>query len=120
MEVPDAGLYQEEDRPRAQKGLAAMITRMDEGVGRIFESWQRLGIDEQTIVFFSSDNGPPALRVATTRFFDSNRPLQGYKRLLHDGGIRVPVIVRWPDRVPAGTTSDLAWRFADFLPTAAE
>lgn len=120
MEVPDASLYQEEDWPGPQKGLAAMITRMDEGVGRIFESLQRLGIDERTIVFFSSDNGPHREGGNDPFFFDSNGPLQGYKRSLHDGGIRVPMLVRWPGRIPAGTTSDLVWYFADFLPTAAE
>ena len=120
MEVPDAGDYQDEDWPGPQKGTAAMITRMDAGIGLLFERLASLGIDERTIVFFSSDNGPHAEGGNDPFFFDSNGPLQGYKRSLHDGGIRVPTIVRWPGRVPAGTVSDLVWYFADFLATAAE
>ena len=120
MEVPEAGIYQNEDWPGPQKGTAAMITRMDAGIGRILDRLQSLGIDEQTLVFFSSDNGPHAEGGNDPFFFDSNGPLQGYKRSLHDGGIRVPTIVRWPEHVPAGTVSDVPWYFADFLPTVAE
>ena len=120
MEVPDAGIYADEDWPGPQKGTAAMITRMDAGVGQVFATLKRLGIDERTIVFFSSDNGPHAEGGNDPHFFDSNGPLQGYKRSLHDGGIRVPMIVRWPGQVPAESASDLPWYFADFLPTVAE
>ena len=120
MEVPDAGAYQDEDWPGPQKGTAAMITRMDESVGELFAKLAALGIDERTLVFFSSDNGPHAEGGNDPFFFDSNGPLQGYKRSLHDGGIRVPAIARWPERIPAGTVSDLVWYFADFLPTVAE
>lgn len=120
MEVPDAGEYAATDWPGPQKGTAAMITRMDADIGRVFAMLKELGIDGRTIVFFSSDNGPHAEGGNDPHFFDSNGPLQGYKRSLHDGGIRVPMIVRWPDKVPAGSVSDLPWYFADFLPTVAE
>ena len=120
MEVPDVGPYTGEDWPGPQKGTAAMITRLDAGVGQIFDSLARLGIDERTIVFFSSDNGPHAEGGNDPFFFDSNGPLQGYKRSLHDGGIRVPTIVRWPGRIEAGAVSGFVWYFADFLPTVAE
>lgn len=120
MEVPDAGEYADTDWPGPQKGTAAMITRMDADIGRVFATLSDLGIDDRTIVFFSSDNGPHAEGGNDPHFFDSNGPLQGYKRSLHDGGIRVPMIVRWPDKVPAGSVSDLPWYFADFLPTVAE
>ncbi len=120
MEVPDAGEYQDEDWPGPQKGTAAMITRMDAGVGDLFGLLAELGIDHRTIVFFSSDNGPHAEGGNDPFFFDSNGPLQGYKRSLHDGGIRVPMIVRWPSRIPSGAVSDLPWYFADFLPTVAD
>ncbi|MDE0623266.1 MAG: arylsulfatase [Bryobacterales bacterium] len=120
MEVPDAGQYEGEDWPGPQKGTAAMISRLDEGVGRVFAALRRLGVDERTVVFFSSDNGPHAEGGNDPFFFDSNGPLQGYKRSLHDGGIRVPTIVRWPGRVRAGSVSDFPWYFADFLPTAAD
>ena len=120
MEVPDAGIYADKEWPGPQKGTAAMITRMDADVGRLFETLKRLGIDERTLVFFTSDNGPHAEGGNDPRFFHSSGPLQGYKRSLHDGGIRVPMIVRWPGRVPSGRVSDMPWYFADFLPTVAE
>lgn len=120
MEIPDAGQYQGEDWPGPQKGTAAMISHLDEGVGQVFAALRRLGVDERTVVFFSSDNGPHAEGGNDPFFFDSNGPLQGYKRSLHDGGIRVPTIVRWPGRVRAGSVSESPWYFADFLPTVAD
>ena len=120
MEVPDAGVYRDRDWPGPQKGTAAMISRMDADVGRLLARLKEHGIDENTIVFFTSDNGPHKEGGNDPFFFDSNGPLQGYKRSLHDGGIRVPMVVRWPGRVAAGAVSDLVWYFADFLPTAAE
>ena len=120
MEVPDAGIYADKDWPGPQKGAAAMISYMDAGIGRLFDALKRHGIDEDTLVFFTSDNGPHREGGNDPFFFDSNGPLQGYKRSLHDGGIRVPMIVRWPGRTPAGATSDFVWYFADFLPTVAD
>lgn len=120
MEVPDFGLYANRDWPKPQKGHAAMITRMDSDVGRLFDLLKSLKIDNNTIVFFTSDNGPHKEGGADPEFFHSSGPLQGYKRSLHDGGIRVPGIVRWPGKVKAGSESDLPWAFWDFLPTAAE
>ena len=120
MEVPDAGEYQDEDWPGPQKGTAAMITRMDAGIGQLFEKLATQGIDQRTVVFFSSDNGPHAEGGNDPFFFDSNGPLQGYKRSLHDGGIRVPTIAHWPGRIPAGSVSGTVWYFADFLPTVAD
>jgi arylsulfatase A-like enzyme len=120
MEVPSFGPYAERDWPEPQKGHAAMITRMDGDIGRVFAKLKELEIDRQTIVFFSSDNGPHKEGGGDPTFFHSAGPLQGYKRSLHDGGIRVPMIVRCPGRIKPGATSDLAWAFWDFLPTAAE
>jgi len=120
MEVPDAGAYQKKDWPGPQKGTAAMISRMDKDVGRLFESLKQHGIDDNTIVFFSSDNGPHKEGGNDPYYFRSMGPLQGYKRSLHDGGIRVPMMVRWPGKVAAGEVSDLPWYFADFLPTVAD
>ncbi len=120
MEVPDHGPYAGKDWPEPEKGRAAMITRMDADVGRFFAKLKELGLDEKTIVFFSSDNGPHREGGANPDFFRCSGPLRGIKRSMHDGGIRVPMIVRWPGRVRAGTTSDLPWAFWDFLPTAAE
>lgn len=120
MEVPDYGPYADKDWPDPQKGLAAMITRMDRDMGTLLEKLQELGIDEETIVFFTSDNGPHKEGGSDPYFFQSMGPLNGYKRSLHDGGIRVPMIVRWPGRIQAGSINTHVWAFWDFLPTAAE
>ena len=120
MEVPDLGPYKNKKWPGPQKGHAAMITRMDADVGRLIDLLKKLDIDDETIVFFSSDNGPHGEGGAKPAFFKSSGPLRGHKRSLHDGGIRVPMIVRWPGHIPADTTSDLPCAFWDFLPTAAE
>lgn len=120
MEVPSDEPYSKEPWPQAQKNQAAMITRMDRDIGRLFEKLRELGLDEDTIVFFSSDNGPHREGGGDPFFFRSSGPLRGFKRSLHEGGVRVPTIVRGPGRVPAGKTSDQVWAFWDFLPTAAE
>ncbi|MFQ6132502.1 MAG: arylsulfatase [Armatimonadota bacterium] len=120
MEVPDYGDYQDEDWPEAQKGTAAMISRMDRDIGRLLDRLGQLGLDDNTIVFFSSDNGPHREGGNDPDFFDSNGPLRGLKRDLYEGGIRVPTIVRWPGQAPVGAVSDHVGSFADFLPTAAE
>jgi len=116
-EIPSIEPYEDKPWEHEAKVHAAMITRMDSHVGMIMSSLKELGIDEQTIVFFCSDNG------AAQRWegiFDSSGPLRGKKGDLYEGGIRTPMIVRWPNRVPAGVVSDKAWYFADFLPTAVE
>ncbi|MBN2307802.1 MAG: arylsulfatase [Candidatus Hydrogenedentes bacterium] len=120
MEVPDYGAYAGRDWPNPQKGHAAMIARMDRDVGRLFERLRALGLDDDTIVFFTSDNGPHKEGGADPAFFQSAGPLRGYKRDLYEGGIRVPGMVRWPGRIAPGALSDHVWAFWDFLPTAAE
>ena len=116
MEVPDYGPYADRDWPNPQKGHAAMISRMDRDVGRLLDRLKELGLDDDTIVFFSSDNGPHKEGGADPAFFQSWGPLRGYKRDLYEGGIRVPAIVRWPGVIPAGAESDHVWAFWDFLP----
>jgi arylsulfatase A-like enzyme len=81
---------------------------------------KELKIDDDTIVFISSDNGPHKEGGADPLFFQSAGPFRGHKRDLTDGGIREPMIVRWPGHVRAGAVSNLVWAFWDFLPTAAE
>jgi arylsulfatase A-like enzyme len=120
MEVPDWGPYADRDWPEPEKGYAAMITRMDADCGRLLAKLKELGLDEQTIVFFTSDNGPHKEGGSDPAYFQSSGPLRGFKRSLHDGGIRIPMLVRWPGRVQPGTVSHLPWAFWDFLPTAAE
>ena len=97
-----------------------MVSLMDQDVGRLFELLKELKIDENTLVLFTSDNGPHQEGGHKHEFFDSNGPLTGYKRSMHEGGIRVPLIARWPGKVKAGTETDLPSAFWDFLPTACE
>ena len=120
MEIPDLGDYKDLDWPAPQKGHAAMISRLDRDVGELLKRLKQHGIDENTIVLFSSDNGPHKEGGADADFNDSNGPLRGTKRDLTEGGIRVPMIVRWPGKAPAGAVSDHAGYFGDFLATAAE
>jgi arylsulfatase A-like enzyme len=103
-----------------EKNKAAMITRMDADVGRLLDKLKTLGLDERTIVFFTSDNGPHKEGGVDPTFFHASGPLRGTKRDLYEGGIREPMIVRWPRRIAPGQTSDFVWAFWDFLPTAAE
>jgi arylsulfatase A-like enzyme len=120
MEIPDHGIYKDRDWPEPEKGRAAMITRLDHEVGALLRRLKELGIDDETLVLFSSDNGPHKEGGSDADFFDSNGPLRGTKRDLYEGGIRVPMIARWPGKVPAGRTSDHVWGMVDFLATAAE
>lgn len=120
MEVPELGDYRDRDWPQPVKGHAAMITRMDRDIGRLLDRIKELGLDENTIVFFSSDNGPHREGGYDPDANDSNGPLRGIKRSMHDGGIRVPFFVRWPARIKPGGVSDFIGYFADFLPTAAD
>lgn len=120
MEVPDDAPYSAEPWPQPQKNHAAMITRMDTDIGKVMALLRELDIDRETVVFFSSDNGTHREGGARPDFFKSSGPLRGIKRDLYDGGIRVPMIVRWPGRIRAGAVSDQVWAFWDFLPTAAE
>ncbi|MHC4395445.1 MAG: arylsulfatase [Planctomycetota bacterium] len=120
MEVPDYGIYANKNWPEAQKGHAAMITRMDRDIGRLFAKLKKLGLDEKTLVMFSSDNGPHKEGGAKPGFFNSGGPLRGIKRDLYEGGIRVPMIVRWPGKINAGSVSDHISAFWDILPSFAE
>ncbi len=98
--------------------LAAMITRLDRDVGRILDLLAELGLEEDTIVFFTSDNGAAA--ATWTDYFQSSGPLRASKGTFYEGGIRVPMLARWPGRIEAGSGSDHIWSFQDFLPTALE
>ena len=120
MEVPDYGIYKDKDWPEPQKGHAAMITRMDGDVGKLFALIKKLGIDDNTLVIFTSDNGPHREGGNNPNFNNSNGPLRGIKRDLYEGGIRVPMIARWPSKVKARSTNNHISAFWDILPTFAE
>ena len=119
-EVPDLGRYANEPWSEPNKGHAAMITRMDAYVGRVIDELKRLGIDERTLVIFTSDNGPHKESSNSSEFFRSSGPLRGIKRDLTDGGIGVPFIARWPGTVKANKVSEHVGYFGDFMATAAE
>ena len=113
-EIPSTDPYTDRPWKKNEKVHAAMVTRMDRHVGRILALLGELNLEDKTIVFFCSDNG------AAERWegrFDSSGALRGRKRDLYEGGIRTPMIVRWPGRIEPGSVSDLPWYFADVLPT---
>ncbi|MCB9307329.1 MAG: arylsulfatase [Lewinellaceae bacterium] len=116
-EIPDQNMYADSTHWTEEERIyAAMITRMDSDVGRILQALDDLAIDSNTIVFFCSDNGPAQLWPR----FNSSGGLRGRKRDLYEGGIRTPMIVRYPGKIPAGVQSELPWYFADVLPTLAD
>ncbi len=97
-----------------ERVYAAMVERLDRDVGKVLDRLEANGLTDRTIVFFCSDNG------AAQRWegrFDSSGPLRGHKRDMYEGGLRTPMIVRFPGHVPAGEVSDVPWTFADVLPT---
>ncbi len=110
--------YRSQPEPRAT--YAGMVSRIDRDVGRILDLLAELGLENDTIVFFTSDNGPHREGGHDPDFFPSAEPLRGIKRDMYEGGIRVPMIVRAPGRVPAGRTSDAVWAHWDVLPTLSE
>jgi arylsulfatase A-like enzyme len=120
QEVPDYGIYKDKSWPEPDKGQAAMITRLDRDVGRLLAKLKDHGIDRHTLVIFSSDNGPHQEGRNNPELFDTNGPLRGMKRALYEGGVRVPLIARWPGRIKAGSVSDHIGYFGDLLATVCE
>lgn len=113
------GGYTPHQTPRA--AYAAMISRLDQHVGRIMALLKELDLEENTLVMFSSDNGTTHLgKEVDYEFFESVGPLRGLKGSLYEGGIRVPMIARWPGKIKPGTTTDLQSAFWDVMPTIAE
>ncbi len=129
--VPDLGEYNDKDWPIQHKEWAAMITRMDTEVGKLLHLLKDLGLDDNTIIFFASDNGDSSdgyegrylkEKEAPTLsdFFASSSPTKGRKGDSYDGAFHVPALVRWPGHIAPNQISDHIWAFWDFLPTAAE
>ena len=125
-ETPWAG--QDQGHPRFRIGgygscaephatFAAMVTRLDKFVGELVAKLKELGVYDNTIILFASDNGPHQEGGADPDFFNSNGPWRGYKRDLYEGGVRVPMIVSWPGHVAPGTDSDFMCSFWDMMPT---
>ena len=120
MQVPSDAPYSNEPWTPQEKNKAAMITRMDADIGRILDDLAKHKLAEDTVIIFTSDNGPHAEGGVDPKFHNSSGPLRGIKRDLYEGGIRVPMIVRWPARIKPGQVSDFPWAQWDLLPTAAD
>jgi arylsulfatase A len=112
------GGYAAQAQPRAT--FAAMVTRLDRQVGELLRLLDDLGIAENTLVMFTSDNGPHTEGGHDPDFFASSGPLRGTKRDLYEGGIRVPMLARWPGRIAAGSVVHTPFAAWDILPTLAE
>ncbi|QDT95212.1 arylsulfatase [Gimesia aquarii] len=108
--------------PHPRAGYAGMITQMDDGVGQIMALLKELKLEDNTIVFFTSDNGPTYNRLggSDSKFFESAGPYRGFKGSLYEGGIRVPLVVQWPGHIQPGEVTDHLSAFWDVMPTLAD
>lgn len=118
-QVPNLDAYQKSGWPEERRIYAAMLERLDADVGRVLDLLRELHLEDNTLVIFTSDNGAGG-ETANNQFFGSAGGLRGAKGTLWEGGLRAPMIVRWPGHVPAGAVNDFVTAFWDFLPTAAE
>ncbi len=116
FQVPSQGLTRTKTGRAHRKNIAAMITRMDKDIGRLMALLKELKLDDNTLVFFASDNGAGY----QPKFFQSSGPLRGMKRDMYEGGLRSPSIARWPGKIKPGVVSDQVWAFWDLMPTLAE
>ena len=120
MESPDQKPYESESWPDVEKNFAAAVTRMDKQIGDVLAALDAKGHRENTLVIFTSDNGPHKEGGHDPKFFLSSGAVRGTKRDLYEGGIRVPGMANWKGRIKPGQVSDQPWAFWDFLPTAME
>ena len=123
FEIDDQGVYKDKPWPEVAKNYAAMVSRLDSDVGRLFDLLKELEVDEKTIVFFSGDNGSSFKPESPQgKLFDQTMggKLRGFKRSMYEGGLRQAAMVRWPGQIPAGRVTEEPWAFWDFLPTVAE
>ena len=119
-EVPDFGLYADNDWLAPDKGQAAMVSRLDSYIGRMMETLKKNGLDKNTLVIFTSDNGPHNESNHNLDRFNPSGPLTGIKRSLTDGGIRVPTIAWWPGKIAPNTETGHVGYFGDWMATATE
>lgn len=116
----EIGKYAGPDVVNPIAAFAAMVTHLDDQIGETMAMLKELNIDDNTIVIFTSDNGPHKEGGHDPKFFNSNGQLRGHKRDLYEGGIRVPMIARWPGHIKPGTTTDHISAFWDVMPTFAD
>ncbi len=120
-DTPNDAPYSRENWPQAAKKHAAKITRLDHDVGRVLDKLDELRLATNTVVFFASDRGPHAAAASNNAaFFHSTGPFRAPEHALHEGGLRVPLLVRWPGHIKPGTTNAHPCALWDFFPTAAE
>lgn len=120
MEVPDEGIYADKPWPDAERCKAAMISYLDADVGKILDHLETVGIASNTLVIFSSDNGPHSEGQIDPEFFNSNGRFKGSKRDLYEGGVRIPMIAWWPGVIAPGRETEHVSAFWDVLPTLAD
>lgn len=118
--APSNSIYSAETWTQPARDRASMITHMDESIGGVLDSLAKWKTDTNTVVIFTSIGGPQQEGEMNPKFFNSAGPLRGEAGSVYEGGIRVPMIIRWPARIKPGQVSDFAWAAWDFLPTAAE
>jgi arylsulfatase A len=136
LQVPEASLAEYKDRipeeeyehrgyikrPHPRATYAAMITHMDKGIGQVLDLLEELGLSENTLVMFTSDNGPTFNRLggSDSEFFESAGEFRGFKGSLYEGGIRVPLVAKWPGHIKPGRVTDHVAAFWDVMPTLAQ
>ncbi len=120
IDVPSMAPYENRDWPEPEKSFAALVTRLDRDTGTVLKAISSAGLDRNTLVIFTSDNGPHGEGNHSPDFFHSRGGLRGIKRDLYEGGIRVPMMVRWTGRTKPGQVSDQVVAFWDMLPTFCE
>jgi arylsulfatase A len=117
---PDFRLGPYGSQHESHAAFAAMVTQLDDYVGELTDMIRKLGLEKNTIIIFASDNGPHLEGGADPDYYDSNGPLKGYKRDLYEGGIRTPLLVKWPGIVKPASKSDHISAFWDIMPTLSE
>lgn len=118
LDAKDRKLYLNSGLPEVDQSYAALVSHMDENIGRVLQQLKALGLDKKTIVVFASDNG--GATAAEVKELKLNGNLRGFKGDLWEGGIRVPLMVRWPGHIKPGSVTDQACYFPDFFPTFAK
>jgi arylsulfatase A-like enzyme len=120
IEVPSDEPYSNENWPQVERNFAALVTRMDRDIGTLLAALGDGGIDRNTLIVFSSDNGPHREGGHDPDYFSSRGPLRGIKRDLYEGGIRMPLLTRWTGRIRGGQVSGQVLAFWDILPSLGE
>src|SRR5213078_1332626 len=113
LDPPTEEPYADKPWPKSDRAYAAMIYRMERDVGQLIALLKALNLDQNTLVIFTSDNGPESAGGHKSSFFNSGAPLRGQKNGPYEGGIRVPFLARWPGHVRAGQTTDQPVAFYD-------